>query len=237
MTPRPADLRARILTAIAVLLLVAPITAPGPAAAFLGGVVALLAAARARPDWHRLLHLEAFLVLLLATLPFTLPGTPIARLGPLEASREGLTRALVLGLKLSGAGLLAGHFFGREEPERIGAALRALGCPEALVRIFLGLARYQGLLRAEARRLSEAMKLRGFRPGLGPRTWRAYGNLVGMLMLRALDRAERVSEAMRARGYAGRFPGAAARPLARADLAAGAALSLGAAALLLWDRL
>jgi cobalt/nickel transport system permease protein len=56
-----------------------------------------------------------------------------------------------------------------------------------------------------------------------------------MVLLRALHRAERVEEAMRLRGYAGRFLHEAPAPLAAADLRAGLALLAGAAALLAWD--
>ena len=44
--------------------------------------------------------------------------------------------------------------------------------PEALVQIFVLTARYLGLIRAEAGRLQEAMRARGFAPGSNRHSWR-----------------------------------------------------------------
>ena len=49
------------------------------------------------------------------------------------------------------------------------------------------------------------MKLRGFRPRMDRHTYRAYGYLVGMLLVRSLDRSDRIVAAMKCRGFRGRF--------------------------------
>ena len=49
------------------------------------------------------------------------------------------------------------------------------------------------------------MKVRCFRPRTDRRTCRAYGHLVGMLLVRSLDRSERVMDAMKCRGFKGEF--------------------------------
>lgn len=232
----PGDLRLRMLAGFGALVLIAPLSRQGPAAAALAVVLALFAVQRQPLPWRRLWHLEAFLVLLLVTLPFTLPGTPLLRIGPLVASHEGLERAGVVAAKVAASVLLLTLVFAATEPERVGAALRALRLPEPLVRIFLGVVRYLGLIRAEMQRLQDAMRMRSFRPGSNRHTWRSYGHLLGMMLLRALQRADRVEEAMRMRGYAGRFLAETpARPAAR-DWLAGLLLLAGAAALLAWDR-
>lgn len=232
----PADLRVRLVAGGGALLLISPVVHPGPAFAALAAVLALGLVDGQPLPWRRLWHLEAFLALILLTLPFTLPGTPLWRIGPLTASAEGLWRAAVLGAKVTASVLLLAILFGRVEPERLGAAFRALRVPEALVRIFLGVLRYLGLIRAEMHRLREAMRMRSFRPASNLHSWRSYGNLIGMMLVRAMQRAERVEEAMRLRGYAGRFPGVDPGPVARADLWAGLAGLALAAALLVWDR-
>jgi cobalt/nickel transport system permease protein len=89
---------------------------------------------------------------------------------------------------------------------RLGAALHSLRVPEPIVRLFVLTVRYLAVIGGEARRLQEAMRARAFRPGSNRHTWRSYGNLVGMLLVRALDRAQRVEEAMLCRGFSGRFP-------------------------------
>jgi cobalt/nickel transport system permease protein len=205
MTLWPGDLRLRLPAGLAVLLLLAPLQGLAPAAAGLCLVLLLLAVARQRLPWHRLWHLEAFLILLLLTLPFTVPGQPLLRLGPVTASAEGLLRALTLVAKVSASVLLVFALFADTAPENLGAALRALRLPEPLVRIFLGLTRYLSLIRAEMARLQEAMRARSFRPRSTLHTWRSYGFLIGMMLIRALERSERIMKAMKCRGFTGRL--------------------------------
>ncbi|GAK59882.1 cobalt transport protein [Candidatus Vecturithrix granuli] len=49
------------------------------------------------------------------------------------------------------------------------------------------------------------MKLRGFHPGYNRHTFTMYGYLVGMLLVKTLDRAERIVQAMKCRGFRNRF--------------------------------
>ena len=50
-----------------------------------------------------------------------------------------------------------------------------------------------------------AMKARGFRLRCNPHTWRSIGYLFGMLLVRSIERAERILAAMRCRGFQGHF--------------------------------
>ena len=197
------DLRLRIVAAFVVLACLSQVADLAVAALALAAVVILALAEH--PPWHRLLHAEGLVLLLFATLPFTVAGEPLLSLGPLSASREGVAQASLIAVKVSASVLIVLTLLRVEDPLQLGAALRALRVPDRLVRLFLLAARYVGLLRDEARRLHDAMRMRGFRPRSGRHTWRSYGNLVGMLVVRALDRAERVEDAMLCRGGA-RFP-------------------------------
>ena len=49
------------------------------------------------------------------------------------------------------------------------------------------------------------MAIRAFRPSFSLHTMRSFGALVGMLLVRALDRSERVYNAMKLRGFSDRF--------------------------------
>jgi cobalt/nickel transport system permease protein len=49
------------------------------------------------------------------------------------------------------------------------------------------------------------MKVRAFRPRMDRHTYRTYGYLVGMLLVRSLERSERIVAAMKCRGFRGRF--------------------------------
>ena len=233
----PADLRLRLAVAFVAVAFWSQVA--GLAPALLAAALALLLFALARQPlpWRRLLHLEAFLLLLFVTLPFTIEGRPVLSLGPLNASAEGVTRAMVLAGKVTASVLLIALLIGGQDPLRLGRALAGLGLPDALVRLFIATARYIGLIGAEARRLHDAMRARGFKARSNLHTWRSYGYLIGMLLVRALERADRVEDAMRLRGFTGRYPQEPLPAPARADWA-GAALITGAAALILiWDKL
>lgn len=80
------------------------------------------------------------------------------------------------------------------------AALARLGVPPVFTVQLLFLYRYAFVLGAEAARLVTARRLRsaGRRPALN-----SYGPLLGQLLLRAFQRAHRIHQAMRARGFDG----------------------------------
>ena len=72
-------------------------TWPGLMAAM---IIAGLAAIAVGPSWSRLLRrllaMSGLMLFVLASLPFTVPGEQIFRLGGIEASREGLMQAGVI---------------------------------------------------------------------------------------------------------------------------------------------
>jgi cobalt/nickel transport system permease protein len=231
----PLDLRLRVAVVVAVVAILSPVTDLAPGLAYLGLVLIVALAQGPGLPWQRLLHLEAFLLLLLITLPLTLPGTPAFHVGPLTASEEGLLRAAVVACKVTASVLLMTVALADVEPLRLGHALRGLRLPEPLVRILLGVLRYLGVIRAEFRRLQDAMRLRSFRPRSNWHTWRSYGNMIGTLLLRTTTRADRVEEAMRMRSYAGRFLVPDQGPVQSRDWPVAAAPVILALGLLLWD--
>ncbi|MFD2172579.1 energy-coupling factor transporter transmembrane component T family protein [Rhodobacter lacus] len=231
----PVDLRPRLAAGICALVLIAPLTRPGPACAALGLVLALYLLERRALPWRRLIHLEAFLALLFVTLPFSVPGAALLSLGPVTLTDAGLARTLTLAAKVTASVLLLAALFAGTAPEHLGAAARAAHLPERLIRIFLGLVRYLALIRAEMARAQEAMRARAFHPGTNRHSWRAYGWLIGRMLMRALARADRVEEAMRLRGYAGRLPRPVPPPIPAADLARAGALGAPFLVILLWE--
>ena len=81
-------------------------------------------------------------------------------------------------------------------------ALERMGMPQPLAVQLLFLYRYLAVLGEEALRMKTARELRG---GGRPLSMRLYGTLVGRLLLRTWDRAERIHLAMCARGFVGDF--------------------------------
>lgn len=86
-------------------------------------------------------------------------------------------------------------------------ALERLGMPNVLAVQLNFLHRYLTVLGEEALRMTTARELRGDGRRL---SLRDHGTLVGRLLVRTWDRAERIHLAMRARGFDGAFPVGAA---------------------------
>jgi cobalt/nickel transport system permease protein len=86
---------------------------------------------------------------------------------------------------------------------RLAHGLRQLGVPRIAVTQLLFLYRYAFLLGSNVQTMSRARELRG---GGRPLQLAAYGPLVGHLLLRTLDRAERIHQAMCCRGFRGDVP-------------------------------
>lgn len=113
---------------------------------------------------------------------------------------------------------------------RLFSGLRAVGVPKVLLNVLMLSARFLTLLSGEAGRMTRAYRLRanssaGIRMG-------NMGSFVGQLLLRSIDRAERVYKAMKLRGYSGEYPVSDAGRLN----AASAAYAVGVSAAILLFR-
>jgi cobalt/nickel transport system permease protein len=82
-------------------------------------------------------------------------------------------------------------------------AMDRLGAPKAFTQQLCFLWRYAGVLADEAGRLRQARDQRSFGRGNGPAV---AARLIGVLLTRALERAERIHAAMLCRGYNGQMP-------------------------------
>lgn len=201
------DPRARIVAAVA--LSVAVVTASRITSVGLALSVSAAAAAVSglplKTTVKRLLPLNIVILLLAVLLPLTTPGTVVGALGPLTFSREGLRLAAVIALKGNAVLLMLIALLGTIEPIVLGHALNHLRVPDKLTQLLLFTVRYLDVLHREYVRLRTTMKARGFRPGIDLHTYRSLGYLVGMLLVRSFDRAERIVAAMKCRGFQGRF--------------------------------
>lgn len=224
------DPRTRVLATAAFAVAVAVQDDPMRLAVALGAAVALLVAARlpGRLVLRRVAALETLVLLVVATVPFTLPGEAVARLGPLTATDAGLARALVVALRANAVALALLALLGGLDATRFGRALAQLRAPASLVTVLAFATRYLSVLEREWSRVAEGMRARGFRPRSDRHTYRALGYVVGAMVVRAFERADRVLDAMRCRGFDGRFPATPERRYPRRE---GALLAAVAAAL------
>ena len=154
---------------------------------------------------RRLWAVNVFVLFLWLTVPWSLPGETLFRAGPLAISKEGVTLALLVTLKCNAIALVFLGLLGRISLPVLGDALQSLRFPNRLTLLLLFTWRYVHVLESEWRTLVTAARLRGFVPTTSLRTYTTCAFLLGMLFVRALDRSQRVWEAMCLRGFDGRL--------------------------------
>lgn len=160
----------------------------------------------ARQTLKRMAAMDGFVIFVILLLPFTVPGRELFQVFGYPASLEGLVRALQIALTANAVVLALMALVGSMEAATLGRALRRLYVPEKLVHLLLFTVRYIDVLQQEYHRLRIAAKARGFRPNSSMHTYRTFGYLFGMMLVRALERSERVLAAMKCRGFTGKFP-------------------------------
>jgi cobalt/nickel transport system permease protein len=201
------DPRTRIITAVAFSVLVAVLS--GFAAPCLALALAVLAAALARLRLmgvlERLAPVNALMLLLVAMLPWAGDGRPLVVLGPFQYTREGFLLVASIAVKANAIVLTLVVLLAALDIVTLGHALSHLWVPDKLTHLFLFTVRYLDVLGREYLRLRAAMKMRAFRPAMSWHTCRSYGYLAGMLLVRSVDRSERILAAMKCRGFRGRF--------------------------------
>ncbi len=114
-------------------------------------------------------------------------------------------------------------------------AAHALHAPGLLVQLTLMSYRYLFLLADELGRLRTALRLRGYRNRANLHSYRTIGAVTGALLVRGWERAERVGQAMRCRGFDGRFRSLSDFRTTGADVLAFAVIVVAAAAVCTLD--
>jgi cobalt/nickel transport system permease protein len=211
-----------------------------PAAVALALGLALLLAARLPFRWIRdRLFLFALAALpFLLVLPFTLDlDGPGSDLGPVRVSEKGVLAGLAVFLRCLAIGTFALALVGTAPLHQTLAAAHRLKVPGLLVLLALLAYRYAFLLWDELRRLRVALWTRGFRPRANRHGYRTLGHVTGAVLVRGADRAEHVADAMRCRGFDGRFHTLTAFRTTATDVVSCLLMIAATVGLLLWDRL
>ena|SRR5438094_2175847 len=227
-------LAAFLLAALAVALLQTVVAA----LLALVGAVALAILARLPRRWFlaRLGSLALALLVFVCLLPFWARAEgPGWDLGPLHVSLAGLRGALLLCLKALALVSLMLVLLGTAPLADTLKAAYALHLPGLLVQMALLTYRYVFVLAAELARLRVALRVRGYRNRASRHSYRTVGHVAGTLLVRGSERAEQVGQAMRCRGFDGRFRTLTTFRTTRADVGSFALVLLGAAGLLVWD--
>lgn len=191
----------------------------------------------------RLLAISGFVGMFLVVMPFSVPthdGDTVLVFNGMDwlgLNLRGLLLAATIAAKAIAIALLMEPLLSTAPFPVTLHGLSRLGIPEMVGQMALLSHRYLNVFRHEARRMSSGMQVRGFRKRTELATLRAVGNFIGMLFVRSFERTERVFDAMRARGYRGRFPEPAELRLQTKDVVLSAGWIAVAAALILYDRI
>jgi cobalt/nickel transport system permease protein len=151
----------------------------------------------------RLIPVNMFILFLWFFLPFTVKGDTIFSISGLPISQEGIHLAAMITLKSNVIMVILIVLILSTQITTIAHAMHELKVPNKLVHIFFFTIRYIHVIHNEYLRLSNSMKIRSFKPKTNFHTYRTYAYMVGILLVRSLDRAKRVNQAMRCRGFNG----------------------------------
>ncbi len=188
-------------------------------ALFLSLVVLFFAAVPVSQVCRRLVPVNAMVLFFWFFLPFTTPGDSVWTVGVLTMTQEGLFWASTLSVKANAMMLMFIAFVVSTPINTAGHAMGRLGVPDKLVHLFFFTYRYIHVIYDEYLRLKKAMLIRGFVPSTNLHTYRSYAYLVGMILVKSVDRAKRVHNAMLCRGFNGKFYSMAGFSITKPDIA------------------
>jgi cobalt/nickel transport system permease protein len=190
---------AALLLAMLAAALLRTLTAALPA---LAG--ALLLAALAQMPWR---WFAGRLLLVAVPLAFFVLPLPLLSQGELL---EGVRLAALFAVKGMTLAILAAVLLVSAPLEATLKAAHALLVPGLLIHLTLLSYRYLFVLGEELARLRVALRVRAFRNRADWHSYRTVGQAAGALLVRGYERSERVAQAMRCRGFDGRFRSLAA---------------------------
>ena len=158
-----------------------------------------------REIFKRIVVINSFNLMLWLVLPLTFHGSIALRLGPLPVYSDGIIVATQITLKSNAIVLALIALIATMNFSILGCALNRLRVPDKIVHLLMMTYRYVFLIEQEYQRLIRAARIRGFRPATNLHTYKTYASIVGMLLVRATIRADRVYKAMLCRGFKRKF--------------------------------
>lgn len=169
----------------------------------LGLLMVMAAKVPAKELFKRLIPVNMLILFLWFFLPFTFGGKPLFFLGPLAVTREGVLYATRISIKSNAMMLMLIALVASTPIFSMGHAMHQLGIPQKIVHLFFFTYRYIHVIYREYLRLKNSMKIRGFTPKTCLHTYKTFAYMVGMLLVKSFDRAQRVHNAMLCRGFNG----------------------------------
>ncbi len=172
---------------------------------FVGLALVFMASLDAKQVLKRLAVVFWFLILIWLFLPITFEGRILYSSGPFAITLPGIILSAKITIKSIAILLIFMALIASMSIVTLGHTLNRLGFSKKLVHLLLMTYRYIFVIEDEYKRLWTAIKIRGFRPKTNIHSYKTYAYLIGMLFVRASVRGERVYQAMKCRGFKGKF--------------------------------
>lgn len=153
----------------------------------------------------RLIEINIFMLFLFIFFPFSVKGSVLFQFAGFYYSYDGLLKSALIAFKANCIMITVAGLAGTMEPTTLGHSLQLLRIPKKFILIFLFMVRYLDVMADEFQRMKTAMKLRSFQAKVSLHTFRTYGNLIGMVLVRSMERSERIMTAMKCRCFNGIF--------------------------------
>lgn len=128
-------------------------------------------------------------------------GEEIFNVYGVAATREGLILGVLISIRAISATILIFSMMATTGFEKTLKALYKLKFPNILVQMFMFSYRYIFTFLEEMQTTYTAMQARGFKSGTNLYTIQISSKALGMLFVKGYERAEKVYQAMQARGY------------------------------------
>ncbi len=186
---------------------------------------------------RRLLIVNGFNILLWLLLPLTYGEQPVFNFAGLSISEPGLWLAALITIKANAIILFFISLLATSTVARLGHGLQGLHLSPRLCMLLLFSYRYIFVIHQEYKRLHRAAKLRCFTPRTNLHTYKTYGHLLGMLLVKSWNRAARVRQAMELRGFSGTFYSLHELEMSRIDYLLLAGMLMGGLGLFLLEVL
>jgi cobalt/nickel transport system permease protein len=168
-------------------------------------ILLLLARLKSGPILKRLLAANSFTLFIWLSIPLTYGGDSLGTLGPFAISQEGCHIAALITLKTNAILFSLIALLSTSPIASIGHALEGLRVSPMFCFLLLFSYRYIFVIYQEYQKLTRAARIRCFTPSTSLHTYRTYGYLFGMTLVKSWNRASNIRNAMVLRGFNGRM--------------------------------
>jgi len=203
--PHRFDPRAKIIAFLFLIFSIVPLN--DLKLVLIGFLVSILFLIASKLPFHFVIqHLKGvslFIIPFLVIMPFTVKGDEIFSFYAIKVTYEGLRYGILVAVRAFSAVMLIFPMIATTRFETTIRALEKLKIPNILVQMLMFTYRYIFVFVDEFQRIWTAMESRGFKLRTTLYALGTLGKAMGMLFVRSYERAERVYNAMRSRGYTG----------------------------------